>query len=282
MTFHRLRVFVAIAKHRNFSRAAEELDISQPSASHQLKLLEEELGVSLFSRNQQGIDLTREGEILLGRAEAILLQVDKIKEQFERITTETEIETLHIGGSESPSVSLLPSVIGAFKKTCPEIQLFIQSEISAVLEQMVVNSELDLALITNPSYTAALVYEPYRKESVLAVVSPGHPLAGKKKLSLGKLVKESIIVKSGKASPSTTEKFIKEAGKRGYELNATVFCETADAVKAVVKKGLGIGILYSDIAESDIRRGELKVIKVPVLNRMIETFIIYHKQYTLS
>lgn len=210
------------------------------------------------------------------------MQVDKIKEQFERITTEAELETLHIGGCDSSSVSLLPSVIWAFKKTRPEIQLFIQTEISAVLEQMVLNSELDLALIHNPSHTAALVYEPYREESVLAVVSPGHPLAGKKNLSLAKLVKESIIVKSGKASPSTTEKFIKEAGKRGYELNATVFCETADAVKAVVKTGLGIGILHSDIAESDIRRGELKTIKVPELNRRIETFIIYHKQHPLS
>lgn len=146
---------------------------------------------------------------------------------------------------------------------------------------MVVNSELDLALIYQP-FSHCCARKLYREESVLAVISPGHPLAGKKKLSLAELAKESIIVKSGKASPSTTEKFIKEAGKRGYELNATVFCETADAVKAVVKKGLGIGILYSDIAESDIRRGELKVIKVPELNRRIETFIIYHKQHPLS
>jgi len=282
VTFHRLRVFVAVAKNRNFSRAAEELDISQPSASLQLKLLEEELGVILFIRNQQGIDLTREGEILLEGAEAILHQVNKIKEQFERITTETEIKTLHIGGSESPSVSLLPSVIGAFKKTRPEIQLFIQSEISAVLEQMVLNSELEIALITNPSHSTKLVYEPFREESILAVVSPRHQVADKKEVSLAELAKELIIIKNGKAGPSTTENFIKEAGKRGYELNNTVFCETADAVKAVVKKGLGIGFLHSDVAGSDIRRGELKAIKIPELNWRVKTFIVYHKERTLS
>ena len=144
------------------------------------------------------------------------------------------------------------------------------------------NSELDFAMVTNPSHNTALVYEPYRQENVLAVVSPRHHVANQKEVSLAELAKELIIIKNGKAGPSKTEIFIKQVGKRGYELNAPVFCETADAVKAVVKKGLGIGFLHSDVAESDIRRGELKTIKIPELNKRVKTFIVYHKERTLS
>ncbi len=282
MTLHQLEIMLSVVKHLSFSKAANEHHISQPAVSLHIRLLEEECGVKLHKKNSKGIELTEAGLKFIDSAKEILSLVGNLKNNLRGPSSTEKALPLRIGGSESPSITFLPSVIAAFKKTRPDIQLFLQSEETGVLEQMVLNFEIEIALVTNPSYYGSLVYEPYRKESVLAFVSPRHPLAEKKEVSLANLVKESLVIRRGKTSPSMTEKFIKEVRLRGYELTATVLCDSAEAVKTIVKSGVGIGILYSNIVESDIRQGDLKVIKVPGLSRKINTFIIYHKEVTLS
>ena len=283
VTLHRLSIFVAIAKSLSFSKAAKELHISQPSASMQLKLLEKELGARFFIRKKRGIELTKEGGNLLERAKSILLQLDELKYQFRRKTTEDEIKTLSIGGTNSPAVSILPLILSKFKKTHPQVQLSLRTDVSHVLEELILNSEIELAVVTNPSYSSSIVYEFYRKERVLTVVSKDHELAEKKKLTLSELSGKPFVVKKGKGPLSSrTEQYLKKMKERGFELNPVIYCETMETLKAVVKAGMGIGILYAEIAEPDIRQGHLRVIRVPMLNRIINTFVIYHKERPLS
>jgi len=281
MTLHQLEILLSVAKHLSFSKAAKEHHISQPAVSLHIKLLETEYNVKLFKKNGKDVELSGTGYKFAYSAKEILSLVENLKNDMRGPSTTEKVLSLHIGGSESHS-HFLPPVIAAFKKTHPDLRIILQSEDSGILEQKVLNLEIEIALVTNPSYYGSLNYEPYRNENVLAFVSPRHPLAKKKGVSLSNLVKESLVIRRGKVGPSMTEKYIKEVRLRGYELSATVLCDSAEAVKTIVKSGVGIGILYWNIIASDIRQGNLKSIKIPGLSRTINTFIIYHKEVTLS
>ena len=279
MTFHQLRMFAAVAKHLNVTKASEELHISQPSVSQQLKLLQEECKTKLYRKIGRGIELTDEGELLLADAQPILLQVGKIRERF---TSDRKAGSLAVGGSNSQSVSFLPLLLAVFKETHPQVQLSLRTDSSRGIERLVLNSEVEIGLITNLSHTPTLSYEPCRKEKFLFFVSPSHPLAQKKEMTVAEMAQAPLIFRKGKSSRTMVWEVLKQVQKQGFKLNIVMHCESTDAVKTAVSAGMGLGILYQDHVESEIRKGELKEIRVPELNMQLDSYIIYAKEKPLS
>jgi len=279
MTFHQLRMFAAVAKHLNVTKASEELHISQPSVSQQPKLLQEECKTKLYRKIGRGIELTDEGELLLADAQPILLQVGKIRERF---TSDRKAGSLAVGGSNSQSVSFLPLLLAAFKETHPEVQLSLRTNTSREVERLVLNSEVEVGLITNPSHSTALSYELCRREKFLVFVSPSHPLAKKKELTVAQLAQAPLVFRKAKSGGSRAWDILKQVEKRGSNLNIVMDCESTEAVKTAVGAGMGLGILYHDHVEPEIKKGKLKEIRVPELNLQLDSYIIYLKEKPLS
>ncbi len=282
MTLHQLEIMLSVAKYRSFSKAANEHHISQPAVSLHIKLLGKECGVKLYKKYSTGVELTEAGRKFTESAKEILSIAESLKKDLRVDSSNVNARSLRIGSSHGPSGFLLPSVLAVFKKARPELQLFYQTDFSPILESMVQNSEIELALITNPTYSKSIVYEIYREEKAVAIVSRNHPLAKKGKLSLEELCREPLVVLKIKGILSTSEKLIKDMRDQGYEMNTVIYCESIDAMMSTVKAGMGLGIFHWNVAEAAIIRGDLKVIKVPGLDRKIETFIIYHKERALS
>lgn len=281
MTLHQLKVFSSVARFLNVTKASAELHISQPSVSHQLKLLGEECRVKLYKKNSRGIELTEDGRAFLNDAEPILLRVEKLKRIFSFNPCESEATFLTVGGSQGPCASFLPGLAVIFRKTHPNARLILRTDNSLVMEQLVQNSDVEVAVVTNPSASPWLIYEPCRREEAVFFASSRHPLARRPWLSLAKLAQVPLVVfKKGKIGGVAN--ILKQVEARGFHLTIVMHCETAEAVKAAVKTGMGLGILYRDLAEPDIQRGDLRVIHVPGLKMHIDSFIIYHKEKPLS
>lgn len=172
MTLHQLRIFQAAATYLSVTKAARDIHLRQPSVSKQLKLLEQELGVQLHVRKEQGIKLTEEGMVFLDAIEPILKQIDEVKMLFADNALQKKPAFLKVGGSQSPSALMLPQAFSDFKKTHPHVNLTLRTADSAMIEQMVLNREVEIGVVTNPRSNPKLSAEPLCSEKVVAIVSP--------------------------------------------------------------------------------------------------------------
>jgi DNA-binding transcriptional LysR family regulator len=274
VTLHQLRIFGAVAKHLNVTKAAYEVRISQPTVSKQLRLLQDEFRAKFYLRVGQGIELTEEGRQFWQAVQPILKGIDRLRETFPGTAKETQF--LIVGGTQSPSSSLIPEALQAFKLTHPDVQPILRTGNSPTLERMVLNSEVELALITKPSHNPRIAADPFYSEPIVAVVSAKHPLAKKEKLNQEELVKAPFIVRTG----GTIAKRLAEIG---IKLNPVITCSSAEAVKSAVQSAVGIGLFFRHSVEPGLRQGYLRSIKIPGLKEIhVRFYTISHKGTPLS
>jgi DNA-binding transcriptional LysR family regulator len=275
MTLHQLRIFERVARDLNITGASAALHLSQPTASLQLKLLQEECGVKFLSRSSHGMVLTREGRAFLEAIAPILRQLEIVEAGFNANQKARQTKSLLVGGSPSMSVSLLPQSLMAFQKMHPEFKFVLETNDSRRLEHRVLDMRLDIAVVTNPSYSPMIVYEPYRRHKLVAFAPPSCPL-------VGRVVKIVELAESPLVCLTAGSIYLTELAKLGVQLNPAVQCAAADAVKASVYKGMGVGILHRECIENDIAAGTLKQIRVPELERLqVRSYIIYDKRRPL-
>jgi LysR family transcriptional regulator, transcriptional activator of the cysJI operon len=275
MTLHQLRIFECVGTLLNITKASEILHISQPSVSQQLKLLEEEFDTKFFARLSQGVELTHEGKEFFDAVKPILTQADLVEKRFKRSSGFNQAALLKVGGSNNVSVDVLPKLLMTFKQSHPLVQFILETNDSSVMEKRLLNAEVDIGLITNPSYRAEIVYEPYEEMQVVAFCLPISPVAGKT-LTLRELGQLPLVVRTG----GRIEQALRSQRDR---MNITVRCEASAAVKAAVGLGMGVGVLYRNAIASRIASGSLKLINVPELKEMgVQSFIIFDKRKPLS
>lgn len=282
MTLHQLRIFAATAKHLSVTKASDELKITQSSVSQQLKHLEGEYAVKLFKKVGRGIGLTERGHLFLSDVELILTRFQKLQRKFRFELASRKPGHLTIGGSHGPSASFLPVLSVLFKETHPQVQLTIRTDTGRAIEQLVLNCEVEIAVLTNPSYSPSLIYKPCRQEELVVFASSKHPVARREELTLEELALAPLVVMKGKAAEEKAGEILRQLEERGFKLNIVLQCESLEAVKTAVRVGVGLGILYRDIVEPDTKGGGLKIIKVPELNMNVDTFITYPKESPLS
>jgi DNA-binding transcriptional LysR family regulator len=275
MTLHQLRIFECVGTVSNITKASEILHISQPSVSQHLKLLEEEFGAKFFARLSQGVELTYEGKQFLDAVKPILMQAEVVEKTFKRNPKANPMVVLKIGGSNNVSSDVLPHLLMTFKQNHPLVQFTLETNVSPVIEKRVINSEVEIGLITNPSYRSEIVYEPYEEMQVVAFCLPIYPVAGKT-LSLKELAQLPLVVRTGGR--------IEHALRSHRQLvNISVRCEASAAVKAAVGLGMGVGILYRNAVAGRVANGTLKLIDVPELKEMgVQSYIIFHKRKPIS
>jgi DNA-binding transcriptional LysR family regulator len=275
MTLHQLRIFECVGTLLNITKASEILHVSQPSVSQQLKLLEEEFGTKFFARLSQGVELTYEGKLFFDAMRPILRQAELVEKMFKRNPRANQTVLLKIGGSHNVSVDVLPHLLMTFKQSHPAVQFILETNDSSVIEKRVVNSEVEIGLITNPSYRSEIVYEPYEEMQVVAFCLPINPVAGKT-LSLRELAQLPLVVRTG----GRIEHALRS---QRHSVNISVRCEASAAVKAAVGLGMGVGVLYRNAVASRIASGTLNLIDVPELKEMgVQSFIIFDKRKALA
>jgi len=234
MTLYQLRIFQAVARHLNITRASLELHASQPAVSQQLHLLEENYGAAFFVRYSHGVTLTEKGQAFLKAITPVLSQLEDIERRFRENETTRKFHSLAVGGSHYLSVTLLPRLLKVFKESHASVEFILDANESAVIERHLLNSELDVAVITNPSHVEGLIYEPFGRLEVVAFCTPSNPLGGQT-LSLKKLAEQPLVLRKGGRIESILT-------SQEYRTNFALRCEVSQAVTVAVKTGMGIGI----------------------------------------
>lgn len=254
MNFYQLTYFKKVAETRSISRAAEELLITQPAVSKQIRALEEELGTRLFDRIGRKVLLTRAGENLFEHAGRILRSVQEAKTAVHDLSQECSGE-LVIGASDHISLHRLPDVLKAYIAAYPGVDLKLRCHRSETIIGMVSHNQVDLGVITLPPAGHGLVSKVIWPDPMSLVFPRKHPLRSLKTIRLRDITPYGMILPE---AGTTTRKMIDAAFMR-KNIGANVTMEVAyiETIKVLVKVGLGISILPDRALEDEIRRGTL-------------------------
>ena len=237
---------LAIAENGlNITAAAEKLFTSQPGVSKQLKLLEEELGLKIFSRKGKSLEaVTPEGEEVIRRAESIMREVEAIQGLSQRLFDDEE-GALAIATTHTQARYVLPEVIAEFRERYPKIRVDLHQGTSEQIASMAAARQVDFAIASgsNQLFPDWALLPCYRWDRAI-IVPPAHPLAGRKSdLSLAELARYPLVTYVFSFDGESSLK--KAFADQGLEPDVVFTARDADVIKTYVRMGLGVGIVAS-------------------------------------
>lgn len=281
MTLNQFTLFATVAKHLNVSKASQELRISQPAVSQQLRQLESRYGAKLYRRLSKGVEITEAGHLLLRSIGPILQQAASLEKGFKPVSRSVR-GALSVGGTFSAAAILLPSLLKRFRDLHPTAELEFQTGSSSNLERLVAKDMMQLAVTDRKPALPELACERLRREKVLVFVTASHALAHRKSVNLADVLAAPLIVRGGKGISGTTEGFLSRLRKRGWDLNISMRCDGPAAIKAAVREGMGVGIAFLDSIKAELDAGEFKALAVKGFNLEAQSFIVYAKHRPLA
>lgn len=249
MELRQLQYALQIAADKNFSRAAEKLHIAQPSLSQQLAKLEKELGVLLFSRNTNSVELTHAGAAFMEKAHMILDMVNQLTKEMEDIS-DLKKGKLTVGSLPITGSHVLPRVLPLFHTRYPGIEIHLVEDTTQVLEHLTAAGQTDLSLLTLPVLEDNLAYEQLLEEEIVLAVPPHHPLADRaadgEQVGIEELRDEPFIVL--KRGQGFRQIALELCAKHGFEPRIVFESSNIETVQALVAAGMGIAYVPHMIA----------------------------------
>jgi DNA-binding transcriptional LysR family regulator len=279
MDIHQLRVFTSVFKNKSFSKASEELHLTQPTISDHVKTLEEELDCNLFDRLGRTIIPTKEAEVLYSYALEIIEKTNTIKEVISQTRKEIKGELI-IGASTIPGTYLLPSIMAEFQRKYPSVSFQILVSDSRGIIDKVSKHELLLGIVGAKLDDEQINYIPFVEDELIVVSSPS--MIKSNSITLKGLTKFPMVLREeGSGTRREVEKILEGKGiSLGGIKIAGIFGST-DAIKQAVKAELGISILSKLSVADELKHNILKEIKLTDTQMKRKFYIITHKKRTL-
>lgn len=274
-----LRTFLAARKHLNYTRAAEEVFLSQPAVSRQIQQLEQDLGASLFEQIGKTLHLTDAGDALAREAEVLLARMERIAESVAAYRS-LGAGRLRVGAGTTPGFYLLPAILGRFHRKYPDVELDYIVEGSRGIEQKVLRNEVDLGFIGGSPCSDDLLAEAVAEDEIVCFASPAHPLASRRRINARSLADETWIVRRpGSATRDLFESWLASAGGR---IGRTIELGCPEAVRSLVAAGIGIGYMSNLALEAELRQKHLKRLAVSGLKLKRTIHLIRHADKHVS
>jgi len=240
MELQQLRYVVAVARSGNFSRAAEQCHVAQPSLSQQIQKLEDELGERLFDRLPRRAKLTHAGESFLPRAQRILAEVETAQRELREVRGKLR-GRMTVGVLPTIAPYFLPDVIAAFSKVHPDVEVVIQEDTTAHLLQLGCDCELDLAVISLPIDDPRFEKVTLFSEKLVLALPAAHRLAGKGRVRFAELENERfILMREGHCLGDQVLAF---CSQRDFPPQVTCRSVQIETIQALVYAGLGISLV---------------------------------------
>jgi len=279
MDIHHLRVFASVFKNRSFSRASDELHLTQPTISNHIKALEEEFNCRLFDRLGRTIIPTKEAEVLYNHSTDLIERAGNLKEAIGLVNREITGK-LTIGASTIPGVYLLPALMSGFRLVHPSISFQILISDSKGIIERISRHELLLGIVGAKLGDEPIRYTPF-VEDELIVVSPPN-FSKSRTLPLQEVLKFPMVLREeGSGTRKETEKFLASKGFSLENVPVTGIFGSTDAIKQAVKAGLGVSILSRSAVADELRHEILEEIKLDDMQMRRKFYIVSHKKRTL-
>jgi LysR family nitrogen assimilation transcriptional regulator len=248
-----LRYFATVARSGNFGRAAQELKISQPTLSHQIRKLEEELGTQLLVRHARGVTLTPSGTCLLERLDTIM---HLLAAPLEHETAQAVRGTVSIAMPAEIAPLLAPALVEAFHASWPRVALDIKEATSGTLDAWVLNGRVDIAVLQDPPELDELQTEPLLTENLGLVAAPRSRIAeSDAPVHLRELVDLPLILP--RAQHWIWRRLTSAAFRRGVRIEPAFQADSLALAKEMVRTGLGCTVLPRAAIRDELARGTL-------------------------
>ena len=239
----RLKVFRAVAQQLSFRKAAEELYLTQPAVTLQVKALEEEVGAKLFDRGSKGVALTEAGILLLRYAD----QLHRLALQAEAALSDLKGEAtgqLVLGASTTVAQYVLPRMLADFSRRYPAIQLQVFSANTEHVAEGVSANRFELGLIEGPAHRRDVTVQPWFDDELLLVVPSGHEWAGLNDVPAEKVADAPLVMRErGSGTRHVVESGLQEAGLRLGSLRIVMELDSTEAILSCIAAGLGVGFV---------------------------------------
>lgn len=257
----RLKVFRTVARHLNFRRAADELSLTQPAVTQQIKALEGEYGVSLFDRAGGRIALTASGQILLPFAEKLKTISEEAFEAVAKVGG-THAGRLSIGASQTIGQYLLPNFIAEFLRQYPRVEITAISSNTDDIVESLTSQKIQVALVEGPTLRKDIKAEPFMEDHMVLVVPAGHEWA-EHEIEVTDLKTAALLTRElGSGSRRVIEQALENAGFSKKELRATMALDSTEGLLSAVEAGLGVAFVSRWAVRNQIALGSLRIVRI--------------------
>ncbi len=244
-----LRYFIATAEELHFGRSAKRLGISQPPLSMQIRALEQELGVTLFDRDQRNVALTKAGEVLLHEARKVLLALDQAKHLAQR-TARGLYGSLSVGFITPADYGFLPELVKSYREQYPDVALQLRNVSTDAQIEELKSGSLDVGLLSGRFDHAHFMCQELAAEPLVAAIPVGHLLAKQSSpLSVKRLADQELIMFPREIAPVLFDEIVGFCREAGFSLCIAQEARQTQAVISLVSAGLGIGIVPASIRQ---------------------------------
>jgi len=271
----RLKVFYSVSQHLNFTKAGQELFISQPAVTKHIKELESQLGVPLFRRNGSNVSLTPSGEILLQHAREVFKIYASLENSLAQVQNPTS-GTLRIGASSTLAQYVLPKILALFKKAHPAVHITFISGNTRFIEKQIIEEELDIALIEGIAHHPQLAYQPFVKDELVLAARSKSKWAAKQEIKLSQLIQLPLVLRE--SGSGTLEVILKSLGKEGIslkDLSIDMQLSSTESIKQYVMHTESAAFLSIHAISKELKEKDLSVIEIKGLEIM-RTFQFIH------
>jgi LysR family transcriptional regulator, low CO2-responsive transcriptional regulator len=276
-TLRQLKVFESVARNLSFSRAAEEMHLTQPAVSTQVKKLEEHAGLPLFEQLGKKIHLTAAGAEMLHASRIIIRQFEEVEE------TMTQFKGVSGGKLNVTVISagdyFFPRLLVEFARRHEGVTLnFGVCNREELLEQLTDNLT-DLAIMVRPPLDMDTVNEAFAPHPYVVVAAADHPLAGKKRIPISRIAREPFVVRE--KGSDTWNSMEDGFGEHLAQLNIAMEIRSTETIKQAVMAGMGVSFLSAHTVSRELQAGSLTVLNVQGFPLMLNWYVVHRKNKRL-
>ncbi len=278
ITLRQLKVFSAVAKHLSFTRAAEELHLTQPAVSMQVKQLEGQLEIPLFEQLGKKIYLTEAGEEVHHYSRTIAQQLDDMATALSNLKGLAHGK-LRISVATTANY-FAPHLLADFTRRFPGVNVILDVTNRQTLLRQLAENEVDMVIMGKPPVEMDLEAESFMENPLVLIAPPGHHLVGKQQIPLKQLEDEVFLLREpGSGTRSAMERFF---AAHDITITASMEVSSDEAIKQSVQAGLDLSVMSQDAVEMELTLNRLKILDVADFPIQRYWFVVHRKGKRLS
>ena len=274
----KLETFITVAELKNFTKAAQALNLTQPAVSNHINQLEKEYNTKLFMRKKKDFTLTNEGKIALTYARRLKALHDKM---IQKIADEqTSSSHIKIGITHTSQNNNITEVLAQYANQMHNITITIITDSINNLYDMLENYQLDIAIVDGKKQSGKLNYLMLDTDYLVCVLSSQHPLAKNSAISLNQLKKENMILRLPSSSTrSLFEATLISINESIDSFNVLLEVDNVSTIKQLVMNNFGVSILPQSVCTKDVKKGKIKTLPIENLSMTRQMNIAYNKDF---
>lgn len=279
MVDSKVRTLLAVVQAGSFTRAAEELHLTQPAVSHHIRQLEQEFGIKIFNMEKRTLVPTAEGAVLIKYARRMMAVYNKARQAIE--DSSKQLRHLTVGITQTVAEHRMPQAIALYCLERPETHVSITTDTIKNLYTGLELYELDMAVVDGPLPASGLNSVLLDTDYLCLVVSPEHRFAGRSSVLLQELKDEKLILRSsGAGTRIQFDSYLLNHSESIRNFNVMLELDNLATIKELVARNLGVSIISRSACREDEKAGRLAVVPIENARMTREISLVYHRDFS--